>query len=232
MIPTPTESLLKSSGLDLDQELAQLTSGMSTLMIPQVRIEHRENGQHRLYVDHGESYLESASEEDIPGNTFRAVIFQDEAIRALWRSDDNLPQCSALNNEPMVDEPLSGSCLTCAEGVIGGRCKPKVKLWMLVDTQDGIKPMIMNVSPTGLKHYQAHKRRLSRSRLPLVAVWTTVSLQDVRKNGFRWAEALFNFDEMVDESTLKLVKDARAEYARFMRIITENDFGEPGDKLE
>lgn len=227
------EQALAAAGWDVQNEMSALAQTGNGFDLPMLRIEHRENGEHRLYIDHGESYLPQAeTSEDVPGNMLTGIVFAVESIRALWMHGETTPLCSALDNKPTVDEPLSSSCHSCKESVIGGRCKPKMRLWMLVLVEGEWRPIVFNLSPTSLKHWNGHIQRLSRSRLPLVAVRTVVSLQDVKKNNYRWAEAIFSMDGLADAFELRKAKAALDEFNEFRQVISGRDFVEPGDKLD
>ena len=222
-------SQLTEAGLDLNEEL-DLSSKID---IPRIRIEHKNNGKHRMYIDHGENYLGiDSQEETIPDNRFKAVVFSEQEIRALWEEGESLPKCSAVNGIPTVEEPINPQCNGCPESVIGeGNCKPKVRLWLLTEHEDVIKPFVLALSPTSIKHWRSHKRKLQRSRLPVIAVNTIFTLEDVKKNSYRWAEVTFDVDGIPDKPMLIKAKEAREELNRIMGKITDSDFTEPGDKL-
>jgi hypothetical protein len=89
----------------------------------------------------------------------------------------------------------------------------------------------MNLSPTSIKHWNAHKKKLQRSNLPVVAVNTTFELEDVKKNGYRWAEVKLGMSGIADRSTLVIARTARAELEELTKRITEADFSDSGDKF-
>ncbi len=224
---------LVEAGFNPEQELMHIEA-INGFELPRIRIEHKENGKHRLYVDYGENYLgDTTQEENIKGNCFCAVVFAEQFIRALWTDGESLPVCSAIDNKPIIQDPVSHSCLTCPESIIGqGRCKPKMRLWLLCQKDDTIVPYVMNLSPTSLKHWTNHKRKMRRSKLPVVVANTVFKLEDVKKNGYRWAEVLMDVDGLASKEMLISAKQARDELEKVMHDISVKDFDDPGDKSE
>jgi len=94
-----------------------------------------------------------------------------------------------------------------------------------------IKPFIFNLSLTSLKHWNAHKKRLKRSKLPVVAVNTVFTLEDVKKNSYRWAEVNIDIDGIVLKEILLLAKQYRNELNRLIGVVSEKDYDDPGDKV-
>jgi len=225
---------LIEAGFSPEEELLSLESSGRALEIPRIRIDHKDSGKHRLYIDHGENYLgEDTQEETLPGSNFQAVVFAEQNIRALWTDGEALPVCSGIDSRPMVNDPVSGSCLNCEQAIIGqGRCKPKIRLWLLLERDSQIRPFVMSLSPTSIKHWNQHKRKLKRSKLPVVSVNTAFSLQDVKKNSYRWAEVLFDVAGMPSMEILQMAKQARDELDRVMQDITVRDFEDAGEKAD
>lgn len=226
------QKMLGEAGFDLEKELLALDTTANGFEIPRIRIEHKDNGRHRLYIDYGENYLgEKTQEEPIAENCFEAVVFAEQHIRALWSDTENLPTCSGIDGQPTVPEPVNDSCLTCKESVINqGSCRPKIRLWLLVNRDNQKKPFVFSLSPTSIKHWNQHKRKLKRSNLPVVAVNTVFKLEDIKKNSYRWAEVLFDINGIASVEMLAIAKQARDELNRVMQDITSRDFDDPGDK--
>ena len=226
------EQALRESGWDFQEELDQLATQSQRLDLPRIRIEHKENGRHRIYVDTGESYVPDGQELKLPGNQLTAVVFAEQYIRALWKDGEQLPVCSGINDAPTVPQPVSDSCVGCQEAVIGsGQCKPKVRLLLLTEINEQIRPLIFNLPPTSIKHWNSHKHKLQRSKLPVVAVNTTFGLEDVKRNGYRWAEVQIGIDGIASTEMLTIAKQARSELQRITANIDQADFNEPGDRL-
>ena len=102
------QKTLAEAGFDLETEILNIQTNSNGIDLPRIRIEHKENGRHRLYIDHGESYLaDDSQEETIEGNTFKACIFAEQFIRALWNEGELLPRCSAVDSVPNVEDPVS-----------------------------------------------------------------------------------------------------------------------------
>ena len=234
LIETDTvKQALSVAGWDLDTELAGMAVETTQLELSRVRIEHKDNGRHRMYVDTGESYLrdDSSQEIDIPGNKLKAVVFAQQFIRAFWEEGDEIPVCSGIDDMPIGIDPLADNCKRCEHGVMGGKkCKPKQRLLLLAEIDGEVKPLIMNLSPTSIKHWNAHKKKLQRSNLPVVAVNTTFELEDVKKNGYRWAEVKLGMDGIASKELLIIARTARTEFEALTKRISDADFSDSGDK--
>jgi hypothetical protein len=223
---------LSVAGWDMEKELSENVVETTQLELPRVRIEHKDNGRHRMYIDTGESYLESDSQElNLPGNKLTAVVFAEQMIRSLWEKESEIPLCSAIDDEPIGQDVLSDSCKHCEHGVIGGDCKPKVRLLLLAEIDGNVRPLIMNLSPTSIKHWNAHKKKLQRSNLPVVAVNTTFELEDVKKRSYRWAEVKLAMDGIASKETLIIARTARTELEELTKRISDADFSDSGDKF-
>ncbi len=232
IVPDDVRAALSVAGWDMDSELSEMAVKTTQLELPRVRIEHKDNGKHRLYIDRGESYLDDGSQEiSLKGNKLIGVVFAESFVRALWQEGAEVPMCSAIDNMPVGKEPLSDNCKSCEHGVIGGSCKPKVRLLILVELDGEVKPLIMNLSPTSISKWLSHKRKLTRSNLPVVAVNTTFELEDVKKNGYRWATVKLGMDGIASKEMLILAKTARTELESLADQISHRDFDDEGDKF-
>ena len=223
---------LSVAGWDHQAELDGMAVETTQFELPRVRIEHKDNGKHRMYIDTGESYIDSDTQEvDIPGNKLTAVVFAEQFIRAFWEKESEVPLCSAIDDQPIGQEILSDNCKHCDHGVIGGSCKPKVRLLMLAEIDGEVRPLIMNLSPTSIKFWNAHKKKLQRSNLPVVAVNTTFELEDVKKGSYRWATVKLGMDGIASKEMLIIAKTARTELEALTDRITPSDFDDAGDKF-
>jgi hypothetical protein len=232
IVPDEVKQALSVAGWDMEKELSENVVETTQFELPRVRIEHKDNGKHRMYLDNGESYLDDDSQEvDIPGNKLTAVVFAEQFIRAYWERESEVPLCSAIDDTPIGQEVLSDSCKHCEHGVIGGACKPKVRLLLLAEINGNVRPLIMNLSPTSIKHWNAHKKKLQRSNLPVVAVNTTFELEDVKKRSYRWAEVKLGMDGIADRATLVIARTARTELEELTQRISDADFSDSGDKF-
>ena len=225
------KAALSVAGWDMEKELSGLATESSQFELPRVRIEHKDNGKHRMYVDSGASYLDDGSQEiEIPSSKLTAVVFAEQFIRALWSEGSEVPACSGIDDMPIGTEPLADTCKRCENGIMGGKCKPKVRLLLLAELDGEIKPLIMNLSPTSIKHWSTHKKKLQRSNLPVVAVNTTFELEDVKKNGYRWAEVKLGMDGIASKEMLIVARTARTEFEALTKGITQSDFDDAGDR--
>ena len=72
---------------------------------------------------------------------------------------------------------------------------------------------------------------MKRSKLPVVSVNTVFQLEDTKRNGYRWAEVVFDVSGVPAKAALLIAKQARDELDRVMQDITHNDYDDPGDKV-
>jgi hypothetical protein len=230
IVPDEVKQAMAVAGWDVSAELEDLTTESSAFELPRVRIEHKDSGKHKMYIDTGESYLDDDSQEiSIKGNKLTGIVFAEQSIKALWEEGAEIPKCSAIDDVPVGQEPLADSCNHCEHGVIGGVCKPKVRLFLLAEFDGEVKPLVFALSPTSIKHWNAHKKKLHRSNLPVVAVNTTFNLEDVKKGTYRWAEVRVGIDGIASKEMLMLAKQARDQFEEVTRQITERDYSDPGD---
>ena len=176
-------------------------------------------------------YIRPLSSEELIYLFINNSIIAHQQVRAFWEADNPYPVCSAIDNQPIGDEPLSPQCQGCAESIIGnGKCKPKIRLWMLVEKEGEVNSYIMNLSPTSIRSFQTHLLKLKRSNLPLVVVKTVIELEDTKRSRFRWAICNFNISGVVSKDILGQAKQYREELKKLMGMVTETDFDEKGDK--
>ncbi len=230
---TDAQKALAEIGFDFDEEVQSLTVESNGLDLPRVRVEHRDSERHILYVDQGASYLDDESMGiKIPGNRLVATVIHEQAIRALWTKNEPRPTCSGISNTPITSEPVSESCHNCPEAAIGtGNCKPKIKLIILAEIEGKVQPLIFNLSPTSIKHWNTHKKKLQKSGLPVIAVNTVFTIEPVSKNGYKWGEVHVGVSGICSKEMLQLAKQARTELEQITRLISQSDFSDPGDKF-
>jgi hypothetical protein len=215
---------------DLARELEEMTGDLGP-ELPRIRIEHSPSGAHRMFLDRGESFLEGVNDEKwMPENQVSGIVVTAVHVRALFADGEQLPRCSGVGDEPMVEDPLAESCRVCSEANLGtGRCKPKVKLLLLSDTGE-LKAFPL--SPTSIKHWNGYVRKLARSKLPYIAVQTRFMLQDVQRNGFRWAEVKPEIVRLVTVGELAQVREIRKQLEGLDPHVEARDYEDPGDRQE
>jgi len=225
-------ALLRQNGFDTDKEMDNTLPHSSGLDLPRVRIEIKDSGAHKLYVDFGESYDNADKREYyLPDNKLEAIIVSSQRIRAYWESESSVPRCSSIDGVIRSDSPISSSCAKCPEAFIGeGKCKPKERLLMITTIDGQIIPLLLALPPTSIKHFESHKRRLMRSGLPLIVVNTVMSLVPIKKNGYNWGEIQFSINGIAEKEMLAVARQARDELKRFTEGIGSKDFVEKGDK--
>ena len=212
--------------MDVDAELARMTADLPPT-VPRIRIEHLTQGNHRMYLDNGDNYGEDPAHLDIPSNEVKGIVIAAQNIRALFTDDATHPQCAAIRDTPTVDEPQALTCQQCEHAVRGGKCKPKVRLLLLTE---GGRLVMFPLSATSIKHWKHHLQRLSRSGAPYIAVVSKFSLQDVQRNGYRWAEVMVDFDRLITPEELVTVKQLRDDLENWLDNGFTSDYQDPGDR--
>ena len=231
IVSDDVKAAMSVAGWDMDKEMEDQSLESSSFELPRVRIEHRDNGKHRMYIDTGESYLEGDTQEiNIPGNKLTAICFAEQSIRALWQEGAEVPLCSGIEGHPVGQETLADDCKHCEHSVIGGSCKPKARLFLLAEIDGEVKPLVFALSPTSIKHWNVHKKKLTRSNLPVVAVNTTFELIDTKRGSYRWAEVKLGMDGIASKEILTIARTARTEFEALTKRISDADFSDSGDK--
>ena len=215
---------------DLSFELEEMTEDVGP-ELPRIRIEHSPSGAHRMFLDRGESFLEGDNDEKwMPENQVSGIVVTAVHVRAFFVDGETQPRCSATGETLLVEDPLAESCRVCPEAHLGtGRCKPKVRLLLLSD--DG-ELRAFPLSPTSIKHWNGYVRKLARSKLPFIAVVTRFTLQDVQKNGFRWAEVRPEVVRLVTKKELAVVREIREQAKGLDHHVEARDYEDPGDRQE
>jgi hypothetical protein len=226
-----TPSPLATLDEDFSQDVAQMMEGIH-VEPPRVRVLHQTNGKHKMYIDTGEAYFTDTLAQETPLNKgLTGIVMQAQLIRALFNEGEHLPECAAVEGVPVVNNPLFDACLQCPESSIGkGRCKPKVRLFILTQTKGTPSLVVFPLSPTSIKRWKSHLRKLAKSGAPYFAVVTRFQLQDTAKNGYRWAEVTMDVERVVTKEELQQVREMRAEFKARMKEVNDRDFNDPGDK--
>ena len=230
-IKQTTASPLATLDEDFSQDVAQMMEGIH-VEPPRVRVLHQTNGKHKMYIDTGEAYFSDDIAQETPLNKgLEGIVIQAQLIRALFNEGEHLPECAAVEGVPVVNNPLFEACLSCPESAIGkGRCKPKVRLFILTQTKGTPSLVVFPLSPTSIKRWKSHLRKLAKSGAPYFAVVTRFTLEDTAKNGYRWAEIGMSVDRVITKEELQQVREMRAEFKARMKEINDRDFNDPGDR--
>ena len=225
---------LNQSDWDVTQELDILQQRVKKQDLPRLRIEHREDGKHRFFIDYGESYIKGDKQYTyLRLSELKGIVFEEQQIRALWQEGEDHPRCYAIDDQILSTEPMSSSCELCPESISGfGACKPKVRLFILPLLKNKMQAMVMSLSPTSIKPWREHQLRLKRSGLPPVAVITTFGLEDIANDQFRWARVQVGIRGIVSREQLVMAKKARQEISRVKNRVILQDFSEAGDRIE
>ena len=226
---------LGKSDWDVSSELDILNQRINKPDLPRLRIDHREDGKHRFYIDYGESYVKGDKQVAFLRVTeLKAIVFEEQQVRAFWQEDEDHPRCYAIDDTILSTEPMSPSCEQCPESIPGfGACKPKVRLFVLpLLTNREMQPLVLSLSPTSIKPWRDHQLRLKRSGLPPVAVITTFGLEDTINDGFRWARVQVGIRGIVSRENLILAKQAQLGISRVKTRVIPQDFSEAGDRVE
>ena len=225
---------LNQSDWDVTQELDILQQRVKKQDLPRLRIEHREDGKHRFFIDYGESYIKGDKQYTyLRLSELKGIVFEEQQIRALWQEGEDHPRCYAIDDQILSTEPLSSRCELCPESIPGfGACKPKVRLFILPLLKNKMQAMVMSLSPTSIKPWREHQLRLKRSGLPPVAVITTFGLEDIVNDQFRWARVQVGIRGIASREHLVLAKQAQQGIARLKNRVILQDFSETGDRVE
>ena len=226
---------LSKSDWDVTRELDILNQRINKPDLPRLRIDHREDGNHRFYIDYGESYIKGDKQVAFLRVTeLKAIVFEEQLIRAFWREDEDHPRCHAIDDAILSTVPISPSCEQCPESIPGfGACKPKVRLFVLpIIKNKEMQPLVLSLSPTSIKPWREHQLRLKRSGLPPVAVVTTFGLEDTANDSFRWARIQVGIHGIASMSQLVMAKTAQQEINRIKTRVVLQDFSEAGDRIE
>jgi hypothetical protein len=103
-------------------------------------------------------------------------------------------------------------------------------LFLLAEIDGEVKPLVFALSPTSIKHWNVHKKKLTRSNLPVVAVNTTFELIDTKRGSYRWAEVKLGMDGIASKEILTIARTARTEFEALTKRISDADFSDSGDK--
>jgi hypothetical protein len=226
---------LGATDWDLTQELEILKQRIKKEDLPRIRIDHRDDGKHRFFIDYGESYIKDDKQVAFLRVTeLKAIVFEEQQVRAYWQEDEDHPRCYAIDDSILSSEPLSASCEQCSESIPGfGACKPKVRLFVLPLIKNReMQPMVLSLSPTSIKPWRDHQLRLKRSGLPPVAVITTFGLEDTANDSFRWARVQVGIRGIVSKGNLLKAKKAQQRIGSIKNRVILQDFSETGDRIE
>jgi len=226
---------LGATDWDVTQELEILKQRIKKEDLPRIRIDHRDDGKHRFFVDYGESYIKGDKQVAFLRVTeLKAIVFEEQQVRAFWQEDEDHPRCYAIDDSILSTEPLSASCEQCSESIPGfGACKPKVRLFVLPLIKNReMQPMVLSLSPTSIKPWRDHQLRLKRSGLPPVAVITTFGLEDTVNDSFRWARVQVGIRGIVSREHLILARKAQQGIGSIKNRVILQDFSEAGDRIE
>jgi hypothetical protein len=226
---------LGATDWDVTQELEILKQRIKKEDLPRIRIDHRDDGKHRFFVDYGESYIKGDKQVAFLRVTeLKAIVFEEQQVRAFWQEDEDHPRCYAIDDSILSTEPLSASCEQCSESIPGfGACKPKVRLFVLPLIKNReMQPMVLSLSPTSIKPWRDHQLRLKRSGLPPVAVITTFGLEDTVNDSFRWARVQVGIRGIVSREHLILARKAQQGIGSIKNRVILQDFSETGDRIE
>jgi len=217
--------------LDIENEIKEMMRGIDSPP-PRVRIEHSNTGKHRMFIDLGDSYdPEAETQIDLPGNELSGIVCYAQFIRALWVEGESVPRCASVGNIPTVLDPVNHNCQSCPQSQIGkGLCKAKVRLLVLANIEDKPTLLVFALSPTSIKRWRGHVSRLARSDAPYISVVTRFSLEDTKKNSFRWAEVVHSVDRVVTPEELKAAISIRDQFKSHLKDVEAEDYSDPGDR--
>ncbi len=212
---------LNETGWDIDKELRRLEQQVEKVDIPRLRIEHREDGKHRFFIDKGESYLtEDKQFVFLKNQVLPMIVFAEQKLRVLWIEGQEKSRCAAVDDVIYSNDPLAANCEHCPEALPGvGACRPGVRLYVLPLIKRRSRAMVFNISPSSIRGWREHQLRLSRSGIPQIAVVTTFELLDTQTDTYRWARVEVGIRELVSKPQLQKALDARSQiYCQIPRL--------------
>lgn len=208
--------------IDVDTEVATMVENIPPSLI-RVRIDHSPSGRHRMFIDYGESYEPNQEDQfDLPGNVFSGIVVYSQTVSALWVEGEQMPRYSAIDGKVMTGTETAH---------LASQAKDKVRLFVLTYLNQEPQLVAFNLSPTSIKHWRRHVQMLARSNAPAIAVITRFSLNDVQKNGYRWAEVACGIERVVTQDELDMALALREDCRQAFGVIHEQDFAEPGDRV-
>jgi hypothetical protein len=215
--------------IDLELELLRMTEGLER-PLPRIRIEHSPSGRHQMLKDFGPTLEDELNQQVISGNTFSGVVLIAQNVRAIFEPESNTPTCAAVDNIPTVETPHAFTCESCEHKAYGSQCKEKTRLLVLNPDREAANPVsVFPLSPTSIKHWRRYLQRLAASKVPYLVMLTRFELQDVQRNGFRWAEVVPVAERLVTKDELAFVKEVRKAYDQVLSQVAKDDYSDPGD---
>jgi hypothetical protein len=215
--------------IDLEQELLRMTEGLER-PLPRIRIEHSPSGRHQMLMDFGPTLEDELNQEVLPDNAFRGVVLIDQQVRAIFEPESNTPICASVAGVPTVETPQAFTCDSCEHKAYGSQCKEKTRLLILNPDREASNPVsVFPLSPTSIKHWRRYLQRLASSKVPYLVMLTRFELQDVQRNGFRWAEVVPVAERLVTQDELAFVKEVRKAYDQVLSEVAKDDYNDPGD---
>ena len=217
---------LSEIGWDIDKELQRLELQIEKFDIPRLRIDHKEDGKHRFFIDRGESYLaEDKQFAFLKHRTMPVIVLLEQKVRALWLEGQEQSRCAAVDGIIYSKEPVSSNCAQCPESLLGvGACRPGVRLYVLPLIKRRSRPMVLNISPSSIRLWRDHQLRLARSGIPEIAVITTFELMDTRTEDYRWARVEVGIREIVSKPQLQKALSAREHISSLIPRLGEKTF--------
>lgn len=141
--------------------------------------------------------------------TITAIIVKKQAVRSYYApnredDEDKVPDCYSSNSvKPslMVENPVASYCKECPKNAWGSAvddngnagkgkaCQEKRKLFLLVEGNS--MPMLLYISPTSIKNFDAFVTNLITSKIPLLAQPVKLSVRKQTRGEFVWGMVEF-----------------------------------------
>jgi hypothetical protein len=196
---------LSLDGWDISQELQWLSKFMVGLDLPRLRIEHDMEGDHRFFIDKGESYVSDVSSYDyLSQKTLPMIVLMIKNLRVLWFEDEDTPACRAVDGVISGSNPVASSCEDCIEAMTGGACRRGAMLYIWPLWKGHREILAFTISPSSLGSWRDHQSRLLRANIPLIAANTIFTLEDTISEPYRWARVHADLKGIVRKSQLEV----------------------------
>jgi len=184
-------------GLEYDKELSKLKASIHEFDVPRIIIK-----DDQFMVDWSETYLEKDAQ--LEGNTFEAIVMNEQFIRAL----DKQFSCCSINSKLQVMNPRNPECDNCPNN----KCVVKIRLWLWIKD----KPYVMALCPEIMINWNQHKLKLFNSNLPMIAANTVFRIVE--------GNVIVDIRGSANKQTLVKAVQARSELGGLMCEVNEKDF--------
>lgn len=178
----------------------------------------------------------------------RGVILKSQINRGYWKPGNPKPVCTSSDGIRGVDvNGTERQCAACPKNrfgtatrlnesgqVVPGRGKACKEMRRLLVLPNGYElPIILTVPPSSLRRFDEYASSLRMRRVPLIAIETTIRLEEAQADGMSFARLAFEAGDAVPREQVERLVALREEVLRRVDLSTvedESEFGEPGEE--